>query len=124
MKLGLFFLLSLNLIFSMIPIPAMLINCWPVWLVLFFYGLNIFFGSRHPFFWIWGLGLVFDLLQGSSLGVHVMALSMVNILLSAHRHKFLYYPILQQSMLVFLGTGISTLCLASLFSNGLYLALA
>lgn len=106
MTLSMVLFFVLNLILSLIPIPAMLLNCWPVWLVLFFYWMSIFYQPRHSFMWIWGLGLLFDLLQGSYLGVHVIALSMLNIMLNAHRHKFVFYPIIQQCMLIFWGTAI------------------
>ena len=115
MRVSLWTPLLFTVLLSMIPVPDMLVNAWPAWLVLFFFWLNVFSNQQSIYLWVWLLGLIYDLLQGTTLGGHVIALSVLNILISAHRHKFIYYPTLQQSMLVWLG------CILYLLSSQLYL---
>lgn len=109
------FALMLMLILSLVPIPLLMMTCWPAWIVLFFFWLNFYVPCQQIYLWIWALGLIFDLLHGCVLGIHVIALNILNILITAHRHKFLLYPLLQQSILVMFGTALY------LFFSQLYL---
>jgi len=109
------FALLTMLVLSLVPIPMLLMSSWPSWIVLFFFWLNFYVLRQHGYLWIWALGLMFDLLHGCALGVHVIALNILNLLITAHRHKFLLYPVLQQSILIMFGTSLY------LFFSQLYL---
>ena len=102
----LFFYLSISLILTFIPLPAMLAFCWPNWVVLFFFWINHFKPQTPIYFWIWSLGLLLDLLQATNLGVHVIALTMMNFILTNHRSKFLVYPLVQQMLIIFFATNV------------------
>lgn len=63
--------------------------------------------ERHGVLTAWGVGLVTDLMLGSLLGVHALAYAlMIYFFLNIH-HRFRLYPMLQQSVLIFLLVGIA-----------------
>jgi rod shape-determining protein MreD len=98
-----------SLILTIAPIPDMLYSCWPAWLVLFFYWLNHFKKNSMPTMWIWILGLVLDSMTNMTMGIHVLALLLLQAFISRYRGKFLLFPTLQQIMFVTMGTAIYVL---------------
>ena len=98
--------LLISIVLSLLPIPEMIKNCWPNWIVLFIFWLACFRSRKNLLLWVWGLGLLLDSLQATYLGVHVLGLLLLNLLIQQHRSKFLMYPMIQQTLIVMMGTGI------------------
>ncbi|RMF18356.1 MAG: rod shape-determining protein MreD [Gammaproteobacteria bacterium] len=71
----------------------------------------IYWSWRHPerfgVLTAWWVGVISDLVLGSWLGVHALAYAlMIYFFLNIH-HRFRIYPMLQQSVLIFLLVGIA-----------------
>lgn len=98
-----------SLVLTIVPIPDILYSCWPAWLVLFLYWLNHFQKNTIPTLWIWILGLVLDSLTNMNMGIHVLALLLLQAFITKYRSKFLLFPTIQQIMFVTVGTAIYVL---------------
>lgn len=65
--------------------------------------------ERHGVLTAWLVGVLSDLMLGSLLGLHALAYAlMIYFFLNIH-HRFRLYPMLQQSVLIFLLVGIATM---------------
>lgn len=95
-----------SLVLTLLPIPEMIKNCWPNWIVLYFFWLACFRPRTNLLLWFWGIGLLLDSLQATYLGVHVLGLLLMNLLIQQHRSKFLMYPVIQQTLIVTMSSGI------------------
>lgn len=109
--------LVLSLFLTFIPIPIFIKICWPNWMVLFFFWLANFRPKTMLFIWMWALGLGLDVLQSSFLGIHVLGFLAINLMVSQYRNKFLLYPVIQQAMLVSMGTAIYLLVTQYFFTD-------
>jgi rod shape-determining protein MreD len=121
--------LLLSLILSFIPIPKMLLWCWPNWIVLFFVWLSYFRPNFPNLLLVWIVGLILDMLQATYLGVHVLGLTVINLFFSHYKTKFLVYSSIQQAWIVFLACLIYLFCSQFAFvdmsmSNFLFYALS
>ncbi|WP_369602580.1 rod shape-determining protein MreD [Hahella sp. SMD15-11] len=71
----------------------------------------LYWAYRHPdrigVLAAWGMGLVTDLMLGTHLGTHAMAYAIMTYFLLNVQHRFRLYGMLQQSLVVFLLTGIA-----------------
>lgn len=54
----------------------------------------------------WVIGLLLDILQGSLLGIHALALALVAQLLKSLHQRFRMYPVWQQALLVLVVIGL------------------
>jgi rod shape-determining protein MreD len=99
-----------SLILTFMPIPQILLWCWPNWIVLFFVWLSYFRPQLPILLFVWGLGLILDTLQATYLGVHVFALTILNLFLNHYKSKFLAYTSIQQVFVVFLACMIYLFC--------------
>lgn len=98
--LSLYFTLIVALMLELMPLPAAL-NLWrPSWLLLIFaywvlarpHQINIGHG--------WLLGLLLDVLLGSPLGLHALALSLAAYVLASNFQRLRTMGLLQQSLLI------------------------
>jgi len=104
----LLFLISLLVAFCIAIVP--LTGIWEflrpemIALVMFYWTL------RYPgYFGIlvgWSVGLAWDVLVGSTLGVHALALGLQGYLVLTMIQRLQMYPIMQQSFVVFIIVGI------------------
>ncbi len=91
---------------SIVPLSGLAANARPefVCLVMFYWTL------KHPqqfgIFVSWIVGLLWDVLMGSTLGVHGLALALQAYLILSMIQRLQMYPLLQQSFVVFIVVGI------------------
>lgn len=80
----------LAMMLSILPLPAVLLNLWPDWLllVLIYWLLQ---GKMLPLFWVWLLGLVQDLLTGTLLGAHAFIYVMIVYVLQSYYHRLRFF---------------------------------
>ena len=98
------FLLALYL--YLIPLPESLANFKPQWFVLTFIYWNIAIPHRIGVLITVGLGLILDILEGSTLGRHAIALLSVHLICAFGYQRFRVFTNLQQCFLIFGVTGI------------------
>lgn len=98
-----------SLVLTIIPIPEVLYSCWPAWLVLFFYWLNFIEKNTMPTVWVWILGLTLDSMMNMTMGIHVMALLLLQAFMSRYKSTFMLFPTVQQVIYVAIGTAIYVL---------------
>lgn len=94
------FLVALAL--SSLPLPDMAIAYRPEWLMLVLIYWCMAFPDRIGIFTGWLLGLVLDVMYGSLLGQHAMALAIVAYLVNLFHLRVRVFPLWQQSFIVLL----------------------
>lgn len=96
------FTFFMALMLSLLPMPDWLIWLKPAWVLL----ILIYWAIMAPGYvgvgTAWILGLMLDLLNGSLLGEHALALTLVVYLVSRMNIFLRMYPLLQQGMSVFI----------------------
>lgn len=95
-----------SLVFTIMPIPDVLYSCWPAWLVLFFYWLNYLEKNSMPSLWIWIMGLSLDSMMNMTMGIHVLALLLLQAFIHRYKSTFMLFPTAQQVIYVAVGTAI------------------
>ena len=104
----LLFILSLLLAFALavVPLPDYMIYWRPEWISL----VTFYWVLRYPhsigIFVSWIIGLFWDALLGSTLGVHAMALGLQAYLILSMLRRIYMFPLLQQAYVVFIIVGI------------------
>jgi rod shape-determining protein MreD len=99
------FLITLSIIFAMIltilPLPEWAIWLRPQWLmlVIMFWCLTIPESVSVGLAWL--VGLLLDVLVGTLLGQHALALAVIAYFFSKFQPRIQLYPLWQQSLLVF-----------------------
>lgn len=92
---------------TLLPWPDMLSLLRPHWLVLVLIYWVLALPYRIGVFWGFFTGLFHDLLVGAVLGQHALAYSVVAWLVLATYRRIRVFPPLQQSLVVFLLTGVA-----------------
>ena len=69
-----------------IDMPPLLYLFYPVWPVIFIFMVFMLDASKYVWLWIWGLGLILDVMQHNVLGTHVISMGLVTILLLRYFH--------------------------------------
>ena len=92
---------------AILPLPDALALGRPEWLTLVLIYWVIALPQRIGVFWGFGVGLFQDVLTGSVLGQHAIALAVVAYIALAVHKRLRVFPPLQQAVVVFLliGTG-------------------
>jgi rod shape-determining protein MreD len=92
-------------IFTMLPMPEVAMWCRPAWILLVLLYWQIASGHVGIGF-AWSMGLMLDILSGTILGEHALALTIVIYCASKMVLRFRMYPLLQQSLWVFVLVGL------------------
>ena len=93
------------IILELVALPDMLSALRPEWLVL----TQTYWLLRRPdkigIASAFAIGIVMDVLTGSYLGIHSLALCIVSYLILGMHKRFRMYPVVQQAFVLFLLTG-------------------
>ena len=92
----------LALLLTLLPMPAWALWLRPVWVLLVLIYWNISLPNRVSIGTAWVLGLLLDVLNGSALGEHALALTMVSYIVVRMHARLYMFPLLQQGLSVFL----------------------
>lgn len=87
--------------------PASLTQWRPEWLAMLVVYWVLRAPQRFGILTAWSLGLLLDVLQGSLLGIHAMALSLLAALVLTAHQRLQMYPLPQQCLVVFLFIGLA-----------------
>ncbi|MCA0402762.1 MAG: rod shape-determining protein MreD [Proteobacteria bacterium] len=96
----LLFTLIICLILTIIPMPNLVMEFRPPWVLLIVLYFQFFLVEYFSVFLIIALGLVLDVLLSSVLGEHVFALCLVCFLANAKARRFRLFSITQQMPLI------------------------
>ena len=89
------------LILTIIPLPLWLIQISPLWVLLVLMAWLLEAPQQVGLGVALVMGIALDLLQGTLLGEHALALIMVAIVVSHLRARLRMFPLLQQGLCVF-----------------------
>ena len=95
--------LLIALILAMLPMPELAAWFRPAWVLLLLIYWSMTVPNRVGVGTAWMTGLIFDLINGSLLGEHALAFTVVIYFVSRMHLRLCMYPLLQQgfSILVF-----------------------
>ena len=98
--------LAAALLLTLLPMPAWAIWARPAWVLLVLIYWVMMTPSQVNIGVAWSTGLLLDLLTGTLLGEHALALTIVVYMVCRLRMRINMYPLLQQSfsILVFVST--------------------
>ena len=91
----------LALYLYLVPLPESLANFKPQWFVLTFIYWNIAIPHRIGVLLTVSLGLILDILEGSILGRHAIALLTVHLICAVGYQRFRVFTNFQQCFLIF-----------------------
>ena len=99
---AIFFTLMIALVLALLPMPDWTIWLRPAWvlLVLIYWAMTV--PSRVSGGVAWIMGILVDLLNGTLLGEHALAYTVVIYFVSRMQIRLHMYPLLQQGLSVFL----------------------
>lgn len=90
------------LVMTLVPMPDWTIWCRPAWVLL----VLIYWATFAPFSvsvgMAWTMGIIMDLLTGTVLGEHALAFTVIIYFVSKMHLRLGMYPLLQQTLSVFL----------------------
>lgn len=94
------------LVLSILPFPFFLSIFMPSWVVLYIIWFNFSKDKSLLFIpsLIWFMGIMLDMLQQTVLGLHVLALFLMQLFIGKYRLKFKMFPLPQQLLVVWLAT--------------------
>lgn len=88
------------LIFSIMPLPLAIQSLWPDWAAMVVMYWAIALPHRVSIGTAWVVGFLLDILLGTVLGVHAVALSIIVFAVSSNFQKFRNFSVWQQSVLI------------------------
>lgn len=94
-----------------LPMPGLMEWGRPQWAALVLIYWVAALPHRVGPWYAWVVGLLLDILQGSLLGIHALALALVAIAIKALHQRFRMYPLWQQALLVLIMVGLYQLML-------------
>jgi rod shape-determining protein MreD len=98
----LFFSFFIALLLNIIPLTPLVALFYPLWLPLILIYWVIVLPKPIYLFLAWFLGLILDVLHGSYLGEHSLALCIIVFLAYRFHLRFRMFPITQQILFVFI----------------------
>lgn len=93
--------LVMALALSLLPMPDWTIWLKPAWVLLILIYWTMTAPQRVGVFMAWTMGMMIDLLNGSLLGEHAFALTIVIYFVSRMHIRLRVYPLMQQGMTIF-----------------------
>ncbi|HEY9135051.1 MAG TPA: rod shape-determining protein MreD [Pseudomonadales bacterium] len=103
------FTFVLMYVLMILPLPEWAQWAWPEWVTMSLIYWTIVLPSRVGILTGWILGLGLDILLGTVLGEHALALALVAYLSLVLHRRVRVYPLWQQSFIVFLLIGMQLL---------------
>lgn len=94
------------LIISAIPLPQLLLEVSPFWMLLFFTYWLIWFSGKGGFFFALILGILVDILHGDILGQNALALILSSAFISYVKQSFSVSNLSTQQVYVFAASSI------------------
>ncbi len=95
---------TLALIMSALPLPALLADLSPFWMLLFYiYWLNAF-ESKSPIFLALMLGLLMDILQGNVMGQNGLAMVLSTLFMHNIKQSFCVSNLSTQQIYIFVAS--------------------
>jgi len=91
-------------ILTLLPMPAWTIWCRPAWILMILMYWTMTFPYRVNIGTAWIIGIFIDVLNGTLLGEHALALTVVSYLVLRMHSQLRMFPLLQQSLCVLLFT--------------------
>lgn len=95
------FTLFAALIFTLLPMPEWAVWARPAWVLLILIYWAMISPSQVNVGVAWSTGMMLDILTGTLLGEHALALTVVVYLVCRLRMRIKMYPMLQQGLSVF-----------------------
>lgn len=92
----------LALILTLLPMPDWAVWLRPDWVLLILIYWNITLPYRVNVGTAWFIGLLLDVLNGTALGEHALALTVVSYVVVKMHARLHMFPLLQQGLAVFL----------------------
>lgn len=96
----------LALIVSALPLPQILLDISPFWVLLFFIYWLTYFPTQALFFLALLLGILLDVLQGAVLGQNALALIVSSAFIYNVKQSFFVSNLSTQQVYVFIAAGI------------------
>ncbi|WP_157993539.1 rod shape-determining protein MreD [Candidatus Erwinia haradaeae] len=88
------------IILQIIPYPENLLLFRPSWLLLVMINWVLIFPHQSNFSISFIIGLITDLMYGSTLGIHSLAFSIITYLVVCKNYQFNHYMLWQQALLI------------------------
>lgn len=95
-----YFTFLCSLIAAIFPLPIMLNAFRPDWLILIIFYWVMAVPHRVSMGHAFVLGVLFDLLLGSTLGMHAILFSVLAYIVALNYQRFRYFPIVQTTFIV------------------------
>ena len=99
--LGYFVTIILAMGFKILPLPVMLSNINPDWVLLALIYWTLALPEKLGVFNAWVVGLLVDVLTGRLLGQHALAYALISYACLKLHKRLRQYPVLQQSLFIF-----------------------
>lgn len=97
-----FFTMIIGLLLTIFPLPASIAWLQPEWITLLLIAWEIITPDALSIAIVWMIGLLLDVLEGTLLGEHALALTIICYLAFHMANRLRMFPLLQQSVCVFL----------------------
>ncbi len=83
-----------------IPLPNWASSWRPIWIpmIIFYWSFNS--SGKAGIIFSFSVGLLFDVINGSTLGEHALGLSIVSLIAIIYAKRFRVYPLTQQSLFI------------------------
>lgn len=101
-------------VFELIKLPGLVSQLRPEWLVLTLLYWLLRYPEKVGLTTACGIGLLMDVMQGSYLGIHMAAMSIIAYLVLTMHQRLKMFPMAQQAMIIFLVTGIQLMVVNTL----------
>ncbi|HEY7866820.1 MAG TPA: rod shape-determining protein MreD [Psychromonas sp.] len=109
--LAIYFTYFVGLVCAILPLPTMLNAFRPDWMILIIFYWVLALPHRVSIGHAFILGIVFDLLLGSTLGMHALLFSLLAYIVITNYQLFRYFTLVQTTLLVGLFSLLSKLAL-------------
>jgi len=96
------FSLLLAMMLAIFPLPGWLNLLRPLWVVMVLMYLVLLMPQHMSVGWAWIIGLLLDVLTGTVLGVHALALVVVVYVITKFSHRIRLFSVWQQALTVFI----------------------
>lgn len=114
---AIYFTYFAGLVFAIFPLPIMLNAFRPDWMILIIFYWVLALPHRVSIGHAFILGIVFDLLLGSTLGMHALLFSLLAYIIITNYQLFRYFTLVQTTLLVGMFSLLSKLLLYVMASS-------
>lgn len=101
------FSLPLAMVLSLFPMTSWLSYVRPEWVMLSVFFLLLSKPDTLGVSFAFSIGLLVDVLEGTTLGQHGLAFTLVSFILVSTQNRFINFPVMQQAIVVALLTVLS-----------------